>query len=434
MIRRLSRLSLLLATAAAMTGCGVSAAVQAARDHDIPRLASAIVAEGKSGELDDGEVEDIARALAKSEIREAKGDPGVIVIESLGECAESVEGALEDRSEKDDDVAAASGALLLSHKLVSDDAYADLAIEKDQRPMWRALGARSLVGDEDFILVRLPLFRDLDQHVRLSALEAAEAFSVPGDFDELYEAARLDPLPSARHAATRALGVIGGPRVVQVLRDLWNTSNASGRRAIAIAWATPKTFEAGGKEELLWAAQNTEGDGAIYASIALARVSADESSERGAALGVLTRAIKLGTRSERVSAISMAPSSKDVLDAIRFAKDDSDVGVSLVAWSRLHTEGTADEIKKSIDKLFEIAKGENPEAPRAQEELAWFGEVRVKPLLEAQLKSENAYARVIGGRGLIALGEYVKAAPNLGDPSTDVRVQTACAVLGKRDR
>lgn len=434
MIRRLSRLSLLLASAVAMTGCGASAAVQAARDYDIPRLAKAIEAEGKSGELDDGEVEDIARALTKSEIREAKGDPGVAVIESLGECAESVEGALEDRSEKDDDVAAASGALLLSHKLVSADEYADLAIEKDQRPMWRALGARSLVDDEDFILVRLPLFRDIDEHVRLSALEAAEAFSVPGDFDELSEAARLDPLPSARHAATRALGVIGGTRAVQVLRDLWNTSNASGRRAIAIAWATPKTFEAGGKEELLWAAQNTEGDGAIYASIALARVSADDSSERGAALGVLTRAIKSGTRSARVSAISMAPSSKDVLDAIRFAKDDSDVGVSLVAWSRLHTEGSADEIKSSIDKLFEIAKSENPEAPRAQEELAWFGEVRVKPLLEVQLKSPNGYARVVGARGLIALGEYVKVAPNLGDPSTDVRVQTACAILGKLDR
>lgn len=434
MIRRLSRGLLVVASVSALTGCGVSAAVQAARDHDIPRLAKAIEAEQKSGELDDGEVEDIARALAKSEIREAKGDPGVIVIESMGECAESVEGAIEDRSEKDDDVAAAAGALMLSHKLVSADEYADLAIEKDQRPLFRALGARSLVGDDDFILVRLPLFRDLDQNVRLGALEAAEAFSVPGDFDELWEAARLDPLPSARHAATRALGVIGGERVVRVLKDLWTTADAPARRAIAIAWATPKTYEAGGKEELLWAAQRTDGDGAIYASIALARVSAEGSDEKNQALGVLTRAIKLGTRTERVSAISMAPSSTDVLDAIRVAKDDSDVGVSLVAWSRLHTEGTDAEVKASLDKLFEIAGSEHPEAPRAQEELAWFGEKRVKPLLEKQMKSENPYGRVMGARGLIALDHFVLVAPNLGDPSTDVRVQTACAILGKRDR
>lgn len=434
MSRRLSRFAILLASVSASTGCGVSAAVQAARDHDIPRLAKEIDAAKKSGKLDDGEVEDIARALAKSEIREAKGDPGVVVIESMGECAESVEGALEDRSEKDDDVAAAAGALMLSHKLVSSDAYADFALEKDQRPLFRALGARSLVGDDDFVVVRLPLFRDLDEHVRLGALEAAEAFAVPGDFDELYEAARLDPLPSARHAAIRALGVLGGERVVRVLKDLWTTADAPARRAIAIAWATPKTFEAGGKEELLWAAQNTQGDGAIYASIALARVAADGTDERGQALGVLTRAIKLGTRSERVSAISMAPSSKDILDAIRFAKDDSDVGVSLVAWSRLHTEGTKDEVKTALDKLFDIAKGESPEAPRAQEELAWFGEKRVQPLLEKQLTSESPYGRVMGARGLIALDHFVLVAPNLGDPSSDVRVQTACAILGKRDR
>ncbi|MFO0614875.1 MAG: hypothetical protein U0414_19965 [Polyangiaceae bacterium] len=368
MIRRLARFSLALVSLSAVAGCGVSAAVKAARDHDIPALAKALEAEAKSGKLDDGEVEDVARALAKSEIREAKGDPGVVVIESMGECADSVEGALDARSEKDDDVAAAAGAMLLSHKLVSADEYADLAIEKDQRPMFRALG------------------------------------------------------------------VIGGPRVVQVLRDLWNTADSGGRRAIAIAWASPKTFDAGGKEELLWAAQHAEGDGGIYASIALARASGAGSEEQGAALGVLTRAIKLGTRSERVSAISMSPSSNEVLDAIRFAKDDSDVGISLVAWSRLHTEGTSDEVKTSIDKLFDIAKGEHPEAPRAQEELAWFGEARVKPLLEKQLKSDNGYARVVGGRGLIALGEFVKAAPNLGDASTDVRVQTACAILGKRDR
>jgi HEAT repeat protein len=320
--------------------------------------------------------------------------------------------------------------VLLSTRLVDADEYASFALKNDPRPLWRALGARSLVED-DYVAPRRPLFRDLDERVRLSALEAAVDFSSTNDFDAILEAARLDPLPAARSAAARALGRTKSGGAALALRELWTRADPELREAIADGWGA--SFDVGGRESLRWAAENETGRGAIAAAIELARRAPDGSDDEAAAVGVLTRAIKLGTRVERVFAMTSAPATPPILDALRESKSDSDPAVAIAALSRLHRELAGAERKAAADKLLEIAKTDLAEAARAQSELAELGDERVVPLLDKALASQSGPTRALAARAFVALGRAPRAARALSDRDTDVRTEVACAILAARD-
>ncbi len=412
------------------TGCATSGAVEAARARDWARLDRALAAEEKSGQLDPGEARDVAEAVAAGEIGAAKGDDGEKRVLSFGACASPLESPLDDRSEKGDDIAAAAASVMLSARLVDKDEYARYALQRDARPLWRALGARSLVED-DYVASRRPYYRDLDERVRLGALEAAIDFADPSDFEAVLEAARLDPLPAARSAAARALGRIGGPGAPTALRDLWTHADPDLREAIADGWGA--SFDAGGRQALRWAAENETGRGAIAAAVELVRRAPEGSDDEASALGVLTRAIKLGTPTERVFAMTASPATPPILGALRESKADSDLSVAIVALARLHHELAGAERKAAADKLLEIAKSDKPEAPHAQGELALIGDARVVPLLAKAVAGKDGTARSVAARGLVALGLTPKAARVLADRDADVRAQVACAILGAKD-
>lgn len=416
--------------AVGLAGCATSPAVQAARARDWARLDKALAAEEKSGELDRGEARDVAKAVAIGEIGAAKGDDGEKLVLTLVPCASPLEGALSDRFDKGDDVGASAASVMLSANLVDKDEFASFARKGDPRPLFRALGARSLVESDD-LGVRRPLFRDLDERVRLGALTAAIDFASPDDFDAVWEAARLDPLPTARGAAARALGRIGSPRSVTALRDLWTRAEPELREAIADGWGA--SFDAGGKEALRWAAENETGQGAIAAAVELSRRAPEGSADEAAALGVLTRAIKLGTRTERVFAMTSAPASPDILGALRDAKGDSDAGIAIAANARLYRELAGAERKAAADKLLEIAKSDLAEAARAQSELASIGDARVVPLLSKGLGSKSGFTRALAARAFVSLGQSPKAARILSDRDADIRTQVACAILAQHD-
>lgn len=414
-------------------GCSVSPAVQAAREPNYPKLEKAIDAEKKSGELDDGEVEDIAEAIAEGEIARAKGVDGEALLPAFAGCARAVEDALEDRFDKGDDIGAVAASLLLSAGLVDEDEYVDFATESDPRPAYRALGARGLI-DEDTFELRRKMFVDLDERVRSNALKAALTAPSASDFDLLVEAARVDPLPAARASAVRAIGRLGGERAVIALKDIWLRADPRLKESIVDGYIAPPTFEVGGREQLVRIAEEGSA-GSIPAAVVLARVAVDEAPDRKArevARQVLLRAIKLGTREDRTFAMIMAPSDKEVLAALREAKDDSDAGVALVALGRLAHEGDEKEQKAARDKLLTIAKSDDPEANRAMGELAGMSDKRVTPLLEKQLTSKSPFARAYAARQLVMLGEYQKAAKALADKDVNVRAGVACAVLGKK--
>ncbi|NUP06470.1 MAG: hypothetical protein HOW73_10465 [Polyangiaceae bacterium] len=417
-----------------MAGCAQSAAVSAAKKPDFNALAREIDASKKAGDLGDGDVEDIAEAVAEGEIQRAKGVEGERMLETFGGCADEVEGALDDRYDAGDDTGAFAANILMNAGVVDIDNYVGFARETDARPAYRALGARGLVDEDDFPL-RRKLFVDLDERVRVNALKAAMTAPAKEDFDLLIEAARVDPSRDARAAAAHAIGRIGGDRAVVALKDLWIRADAHLRDAIVDAYMSPGTYEAGGREQLVQAAESG-GEGSIDAAVALSRVSLGEEVEKRAhsiAMGVLVRTIKLGTREDRTYAMLMAPMDDEVLAALRAAKDDSDAGVALIALGRLSEDGKDEKEKKAArDKLLTIAKSDDSEANRAMGELAKMGDHRVVGLLEKQLASDNAFARGYAARSLVLLGELPRAARALADKDSYVRASTACAILRKR--
>lgn len=437
-MRRPSRLfapsALLAVVVTALAGCAASPAVEAAKKPDFPALARAIDASKKAGDLGDGDVEDIAEAIAEGEIKRAKGDAGERILTTFGGCAGQVESALGDRYDAGDDMGAFAASVLMSAGVVGIEDYVDFAREKDTRPGFRALGARGLVDDDDFPL-RRELFLDLDERVRVNALKAAMTAPSIEDFNLLIEAARVDPNREARAAAAHALGRLGGDRAVIALKDLWLRGDARMRSAIVDAYMAPGTYEAGGREQLVAAAESRE-EGSIAAAVALSRVGLGEEIEvraRGIAMGVLVRTIRVGTREDRTFAMLAAPSDDDVMKALRDAKGDSDPGIALIALGRLAQEGKDDaERKASRDKLLEIAKGDDPEANRAMGELAMLKDARVVALLDKQLASKNAFARGYAARNLVSLGELSRAARALADNDSYVRASTACAILKNR--
>lgn len=424
----------LVGLALTSVACTPSAAVSAARKPDYAALAKEIEAEKKAGALGDGDVEDIAEAIAEGEIQRAKGLDGESMLMTFGGCAAALEGALESRYDQGDDLGAQAASVLMSAGVVDIDDYVAFARKKDPRPGYRALGARGLIEEEDFTL-RRELFLDLDERVRINALKAAGNASTVEDFDALVEAARVDPNPEARVAAARALGRLGGDRAVVALRDLWIRGDARLRGAIVDAYMAPYSYAAGGREQLIRAAESGD-PGSVEAAVALSRVSLGEQVEqhaRGVALGVLTRTIRLGTREDRTLAMLMSPSSESVLAALRDAKEDSDPGIALIALGRLAADGKDDaERSAARDKLLAIAKGDDAEANRAMGELASIGDRRVIELLDKQLKSENPFARGYAARSLVLLGELPRAAAALADTDSYVRASTACAILRKK--
>ncbi len=207
------------------------------------------------------------------------------------------------------------------------------------RAAFRPVGARALSGADDGEL-RRKLFLDGDQAVRLAALRAAERAASASDTDAVLEAARVDPFPMARTLAVRAAGAIGGERVVLALKDLWSTADPTLRQAIADAWGTPASLDAGGRRELSWAADTQGGSPAIAAAYALIRAgnrAAPIPTGPGVAdaLGVLERAVKSGVTHERTFAITVAPLSVPPLQkAVIEASNDTDEEVALAAVSR----------------------------------------------------------------------------------------------------
>lgn len=431
----LTSLSVLGLSILGLSGCAASPMVEAAEAGDHARLAREIDAAKKAGELDDDSVEDVAVAVATREIEKAKGDPGEKLIFGFSSCAEGLEGALDDRADEEDDVAAAASQVLLSAGLVDEDEFEDFAIDKDPRPAFRALGARSLV-DLEYEDLRRTLFLDLDERVRVGALKAALSQPTVADFDALLEAARLDPNSQARSTAARALGRVGGTRSAIALKDLWRGADGRLREAVAAGWASPPTFEAGGRQQLQIAAESGA-EGSVQAALLLSRTSAlepESKRSRDAALGVLVRTIKQGTREDRGLAILMTPSSPIVLEAVREAKDSGDTAVAILAYARLVREGKPEEQKKSKEKLFDLAKADDPDAPRARSELASLGDKRVIPMLEKDLVAKNPFARAYAARTLVTLGELPKAAPLLADKELQVRSDVACAVIAKTEQ
>jgi hypothetical protein len=428
--------------------CGGSASLRAAEAGRFTGLSAVVAGEVKRGEIDDGEAVDLARAILRRDVAAAAGDEGASRIRGLAGCARSLDRALERRAEDADAAAAAAAMVRLEAGLSSREDFVHWTTEAPdgRHAAFRPVGARALTGADDGEL-RRKLFLDGDQAVRLAALRASALAASPADADGVLDAARFDPFPMARTQAVRAAGAIGGERVVLVLKDLWSSADPILREAIADAWGTPASIDAGGRRELSWAADTQGGAPAIAAAYALVRAG-DHTTPMPAgpgvaeALGVIERAIKSGVTHERTFAITIAPLAAPALqNAVIEASKDVDDDVALAATVRRLDTAAAQGGASAADRPALIARllaaatsGEKMRGLVARNALARLGARDVLPLLDREATSPDAQARKAAGTAFVALGELPRAVVLAADADARVRDGVACSLLTRAAR
>lgn len=431
--------------AVGLLGCGASPALRAAEDGNLPELKRAIVDEVRRGELDADEVRRIARAVAEAEAESAAGPVGADRIRELLPCAKDIEDSLEMRAEANDEVAAVAALGLLEEGIASPEDMGPRALsmanaagsgragDTGAAAAWRAVRARSLTASGDG-KERRKWMLDGDEGVRVASLRAAVGVADPSDTDALIEAARLDPNQLARTLAIRALGAIGGERVVLALKDIWALADEPRRQVITTAWAAPRAIEAGGRRELILSAETQKGALGIAAAIALVRAGGAGSAT---AIGVLTRAIETGPARDRIYAIHVSPlSAQPIREAVIKAQADSDEAVALAAISRRVEVSGAGGAKPGtperaalVAKLLKVAAGDSALSERARGSLARARVREVIPLLERHVASKSVDARAAAGLSLAGMGELPRAVLLVADPEPRVRTSVACAIL-----
>ena len=450
MLRGSSRFRLAARAAIAavgLLGCGASPALRAAEDGNLPELKRAIADEVRRGDLDADEAQRIARTVASAEAENAAGPVGAERIRELLPCAKAIQGSLERRAEANDEVAAVAALGLLEEGLASPEDLRERAqatassagpgrAGDSVAAAWRAVRARSLTaldqGQE-----RRKAMLDGDEGVRVAAMRAAvdaSDASDAADTDALIEAARLDPNPLARTLAIRALGALGGERVVLALKDIWALADEPQRQVITTAWAAPRAIEAGGRRELLLAAETQKGALGVAAAIAIVRAGG---AGAATAIGVLARSIETGPTRDRIFAINVSPlTAQPIREAVIKAQADSDEAVALAAMARrIEVTGTGGakpgtpERSALITKLLKLAANDSALGTRARGSLARARVPEVIPLLERHASSKSVDARTTAGLSLAAMGELPRAVGLVADPEPRVRTTVACAIL-----
>jgi hypothetical protein len=410
-----------------LAGCGAAQVVDTALHGDLVSLKRDVKRSQDAGRLDKSTVEDLAWAVAGRELRSASGTAAVDRVRDVRSCARPLVRVLEARAEQADD--AAAEATLTLFELGRRNSSELLRRHRDASSgAWRAVAARAAVANEQGPL-RRKLFADPDERVRRAALRAALEARSSDDLESALEAARLDPDLVNRGHATRTVGAIGGERAVLALRDHWVSADEPTRITIIDAWAMPAAYRAGGEHELVTLTENRQGMLAIAAADALVR---SRGRFAGSGVATLLRAIGQGTEAERRLAIRLAPfSDKDVVAAIEKATKDADKEVKVIALARL--AGDDAHKKKALEGLRELAKKDDELGLQARAALAAAGDAGVQKQLVDLLGSPKAHTRTVAAQGLLALGDYQKAATALADDDPGVRTAVACAVLAARD-
>jgi len=419
--------------AALSVACAPSPAMRAAERGDRAALHDAIATREATGTLSNGAAASLAREVAGRDIRSAPPDEASARVRDSLACAHELDDALADRM-RVHDAAGADAALarIAGRGLGLGDAR---AFAGDPDPRWRAVGARALVRADDRD-ARLRALVDDDPLVRRQAARAARDAQDVADLTVLGEAARLDPEPIVRTEAVRALAALPstpGGQAADLLRDLWTAGDDGLREDIAVAWAAPAIWGAGGQEALRVLVAAGRGPGAIEAAAAVLRHRDASPEAVQAAVGQLTRAIEMGPRPERLQALAQAPIDRgDLLDAVRKASTDEDIEVRVGALSRLASmrgdrrDAAQDAVVAALEAL---AQPGGAAAQRARFALATAGDRRVQGWIEGDLSAAAPEDRVGAAASLATLGVAARAAPLLADADAAVRIRSACAIM-----
>jgi len=405
--------------------CSGSPAMRAARRGDRPALGEAVAAREAAGDLSNREAAALARAVADREIRAAPAPEAGDRVGDARPCAHELDDALASRMSARDDAGAVAALARVEGRGLRVDDLRGFAGDAD--PRWRAVGARALVRPEDRA-ARLRALVDPDPLVRRQAARAARDAVDAGDLVALAEAARVDPAPIVRTEAVRAIAALPpapGGEVANALRDLWTGGDDGLREDIALAWASPSVWAAGGREALRVVVASEQGPGVVEGAAAVLRHRAEEDVTQ-AALGQMVRAIEGAARVVRLQALAEAPLDRgELLAGVKKAAEDEDLEVRVAALGRL--AGLHDA--KAVQELEALAAPGSSVAATARLVLAGAGDRRVQAWLEEDLRSDRPEAKLAAATALAELGVAARAAPLLADGDASVRVRSACTIL-----
>jgi hypothetical protein len=287
------------------------------------------------------------------------------------------------------------------------------------RPEDRALRLRALVDDDPF--------------VRRQAARAAHDAGDAADLGALGEAARLDPEPIVRTEAVRAMAALpasASGQAADMLRDLWTAGDDGLREDIALAWAAPAIWDAGGREALRVLVAGGRGPGAIEAAAAILhhRDASPESTQ--AAVGQLVRSIEIGPRVTRMQALAQAPLDRsDLLTAVEKAASDDDLEIRVGALSRIAGVASGPRQAAAVAALEALAQPGGDVAQRARFALASARDRRVQAWIEGDLRAPAPEDRLGAATSLAMMGVPARAAPLLADADAAVRVRAACTIV-----
>jgi hypothetical protein len=404
-------------------GCSMPAYVKTAYYGDLPSLKRQIGEAQASGKLDRARVIELAEAVARREVRSARGDDARARVHAARPCVGAVEPELRERTESLDD-AGAEALLVLA---AAGKLRAEALVEKyvgDARGAFRAVAARG-TGSRSHAALRRAFFVDPDERVRREALRAAADAADATDLDGALDAARLDPDGTSRGLAMRVIGRIGGERAAIGLSDLWARADETVKLAIIDAWAMPGVLDKGGRDAHVRIAEASDSMASVSAAAALVRVGGDEARIGRA---VLVRAVREGTTEERVVAIELAPlPDADTITALDKAGDADDPGVRVAALERLLQ--VPERRAAATRKLQGLARGTDGAARQARLALASAADPTVVPLLERDLLTGGPSFRERAAIALFRLGKASKMAPSLADPDPSVRMGVACSLV-----
>lgn len=411
---------------AASAGCAASPAISAAQRGDRDALRAAVDRRERAGNLSTGEAACLAKTVADRDLRAPSLEEALARVRNLGVCAHELDASLEARMRTHDAAGAAAAlARIEAHGWGLDDARAFLG---NPDPAWRAVGARGLVRAEDRA-ARTRAFLDADPAIRRQAVRAAADATDVDNLRALLDVARVDPAPLVRTEAVRAIAALPpapGDTVALALRDLWTAGDAPLRADVAVAWAAPTIWDAGGRDALREVVASYGGAPAIEAAAAVLRRRGADPEMTQLALGHLARAVTTGSRAERLQAIAEAPFDRPALEGVLAdAAHDDDLEVRASALARLAQRGDA-SARRDLEALAQPA---SPVAERAQMALAQAGDRRVQSWLEEGLSAREPANRVEAAIALAALGVPARAAPLLADPDGAVRARVACTLI-----
>ncbi|MFW5740307.1 MAG: HEAT repeat domain-containing protein [Myxococcota bacterium] len=424
---RLPHLLAIVLIALSSSACaGLSSTGHARRGEHIA-MRRAMLEDFRQGRLSPDAVAELAAVVAERELTQATGTAAVQRVQQVRLCARALDDALSERAERDDEAAPLAAMALLLVDRGEPEAWREHLDSDD--PAWRAVAVRTLTEREHGPERRKAML-DLDERVRLAAVQASERAMDPADRVVLLDTARNDPDRLVRVTAVRALGWVATEQDVLAMRDLWSRAPLPVRQAIVAAWSFPGTLERGGQRELLWVAETQAGTPMVIAGGILVRLG---KPTRGTGLAALRRAMQEGIARDRAMAIAMVPLDEPGFrELVGELAKEAEPAVRVAALAKLATDPKAGaEARKELGAL---AVSERPGADKARAAMARIGDDRVTKLLLKQAKSADERERREALAGFLALEDYARAAFFMADPDAGLRTRAACEILAASAR